>query len=171
MFHPPVRLTGSALCLLVGLASACQVAPARAWNLEQLHTPEGFPKYRAHLKSNLQYVLSDQLGSLRILGGAPERADASGEGEELDDPLGACFENVRALAACTRTESVAGWQAESFGWLAIDCSYPLSREQCVLALGELGPALELEHHLRPLPSSAASPEDVRTRFDELRGAF
>jgi hypothetical protein len=155
-------LLAAVACLVLG---ACQLAPAKVWNLEQVHQEDGRPKRRGRIKSDLGYLLQEGLTSSHF--GGPEYKAQAAKESRIEDPLGTCFENVCALAGCRRDEKVAGLQAASFAWLAVDCTYPLSRERCVLALGELSQALHLERSPAPPSGTPATPEEVGAAFDAL----
>jgi hypothetical protein len=146
-------------------ASGCRSAPVLVWNLEQLHAPDGSPKRRGNLKSELEYVLDDVFTRTNF-GGEQFKAEAEKE-ERIEDPFGSCFENVLALAGCERDEKVAGLQASAFAWLAVDCTYALSRERCVFALGDLAQALDLTKTPPAPAGEPASAEAVKALFDEL----
>jgi hypothetical protein len=149
-------------------ASGCHSAPVAVWNLEQVHEPDGSPKRRGNLKGELEYLLGNVLSSSNF-GGPEYRAQAERE-ERIEDPFGTCFENVVRLVHCRRDEKVAGLQASAFAWLGVDCTYVLSRERCVLALGELSQALDVASAAAPPSGETASPEAVKALFDELVAA-
>ena len=146
-------------------ASGCQLAPTKVWNLEQVHATDGSPKRRGNLKGDLEYLLGNVFAGSNF-GGAEFQAEAQRE-ERIEDPFGTCLENVLALGHCTRDEKVAGLQASAFAWLAVDCTYMLSRERCVLALGDLAQALDLSKAAAPPSGEPTSPEGVKALFDEL----
>ena len=150
---------------LSALAAGCQLAPAKVWNLEQLHAPEGTPKRTGVLHSDFGYLLSNLFRNSHFGG---ERGQAERETPKaIEDPLGECLENVIELGECARDERVAGLQAASFGWLAVDCTYLLSRERCALELGELARDLQLDQAPSWAGGEPASPEAVKVVFDRL----
>jgi len=153
------------LCLAASLASACHLAPAKVWNLQELHTEDGSPKHRGRVKGDLSYLLTQVFKQTNF--GGPEFQAEQAKDERIKDPLGSCLENVIALEQCESDERVAGLQAASFAWLAVDCTYLLSRERCVLALGALAPKLELEKAGAPPAGEPLAPEAVKALFDEL----
>ncbi len=146
-------------------ATGCHLAPVKVWNLEQVHAPDGSPRRRGNLKGDLEYMLSETFRTTNF-GGASFQAEAARE-EHIEDPFATCLENVLGLAHSSRDERVAGLQVAVFAWLGVDCTYMLSRERCVLELGELAQVLDLAS--APLPPSAepVSPEAVKNSFDEL----
>jgi hypothetical protein len=146
-------------------ASGCRVAPAKVWNLEQVHAPDGSPKRRANLRRDWEYLLGELFERTNF--GGPERQAEAEREEKIEDPFGTCFENVLALEDCERDEKVAGLQAAAFAWLAVDCTYVLSRERCVLALGDLAQALDLAGAATPPGGEPATAEAVKALFDEL----
>jgi len=157
------------LLALLGGASACQLAPAHARNLEVLHDDEGRPVRRGNLKGALGYLFTETLRSSNFRGG--EGLEGTEEEEAIDDPLGECLANVLDLAACTRDgveaeEKVLARQVELFVWLAADCTYVLSRERCALELGRL--VVWLDPSRAPVPSGEPASAEVVTRhFEEL----
>src|SRR5262245_17825571 len=160
-----IARSGTWVLLAALLASACRSAPVLVWNLEQLHAPDGTPKRHGNLKGELEFLL-ENIFSRTNFGGPEFQAEAQKE-ERIEDPFGSCFENVLELAACQRDEKVAGLPVSGFAWLGVDCTYVLSRERCVLALGELAQPLDLTK-TPPAPSGEpATPEAVKALFDEL----
>ncbi|HEX6886108.1 MAG TPA: hypothetical protein VF530_22230 [Planctomycetota bacterium] len=155
------HLAGAALALLGG---ACQLAAPRVHNLEQVHQPDGRPKRDAHLLNDLTW-LADRVMRSSNFGGEEFQTQTS-QAKRIKDPLGTCLANVCALARCERDQVVAGLQAATFGWLAVDCTSPLSRERCLLALGELAPLLPAVPPLDP-EAPVATPEEVKEVFDAL----
>ncbi|MSR63236.1 MAG: hypothetical protein EXS08_12410 [Planctomycetes bacterium] len=153
------------LCLAATLVSACHLAPAKVWNLEQLHTEDGSPKHRGRVQGDLTYLLTQTFRRTNF--GGPEFQAEQTKEKRIKDPLGTCLENVVELERCESDERVAGLQAAAFAWLAVDCTYLLSRERCVLALGELAPKLELEKAIVPAAGDAPTSAAVKALFDEL----
>jgi hypothetical protein len=151
------------LAAVLGLASAaCQLAPPRVHNLHELHQPDGRPKREARLLGDIGYLLERGLRASNYAGeGLPVASSAT---KRIEDPLGKCLTNVCALARCARDEKVAGLQAATFAWLAVECTHPLSRERCLLALGELAPLLP---SVPPPVGEPASAEEVKVAFDDL----
>jgi hypothetical protein len=145
--------------------AGCQVAPAKAWNLQQLHQPDGRPQHEGRIVGDVEFVLERALGALRATGGKFESVEPGAE--RIEDPLGACFENVLALAGAEPDEKVVALQVASFAWLGVDCTYVLSRERCFLALGELAGTLHLGPEPPPVPAEPATPEEVQAAFEAL----
>jgi len=159
---------GLALALLAGLAPGCHLAGAKAWNLEQVHEPDGRPKRRGHVQSDTAFLL-DKLFTSSNFGGEGYREEQQQRSEErIDDPLGTCLENVVELAKCRQDEGVVGMQAATYSWLAVDCTYVLSRERCVLELGELGRMLEVADAPPPVePETPLTPEQIKAIIEPL----
>lgn len=88
------------LVALASLASACQLAPAHARNLAELHEPDGRHSRRGELKGPLGYLFTETLRR------ADFRDAAGNEGaereERIDDPPVECLANLLDLAACVR---------------------------------------------------------------------
>jgi hypothetical protein len=147
------------------VAPGCQLAEVKVWNLEQLHEPDGAPRRRANVKGDLEYLISDTLARTNF-GGPDFRAESEKE-ERIEDPFGTCLENVLGLGRCARDEKTAGLQAAAFAWLAVDCTYVLSRERCAIELGELARDLRLAEAPAPPEGEPATPEAVKVAFDEL----
>jgi len=147
--------------------SGCNLAPVKVWNLEQLHAPDGSPRRKADIKGDLEYMVFEVARETNF--GGPEFQAETGKEERIQDPFATCFENVLQLGRCSRDEKVAALQATAFAWLAVDCTYVLSRERCVLELGELAQALDLAAAPPAPGGEPLSPEAVKTAFDELVG--
>jgi hypothetical protein len=151
--------------LLAALCGACQLAQAKMWNLEQVHESDGSPKRRGDLRGDLEYVLTD-LFERSNFGGADFETEQVDD-ERIDDPLGECLENLIGLGECERDERVVALQVSAFAWLAVDCTYVLSRERALIELGALVPALELQERAAVPNGEPATPEVVRERFEAL----
>ena len=162
------RVRASVAAGLLVLVGGCTLAPARVWNLDQLHEPDGTPRGRARLMNDLEYVLT-RLFEKTHYGGAAFR-EQQAEGKRIKNPLGECFDNVVGLADAKRDEQVAGLQAWAYGWLAVDCTYVLSRERCAFELGGLARDLRVPASAPPPEGEAVTPEGVKTALDELLAA-
>lgn len=125
---------GAPVALVLALSS-CHLASARAYNLEQLHDPDGTARRVANLHGDLEHLLISGFERSNF-GGEDFRRDL-GKETRVADPHGKCLANVLALADCRRDERVAVTQAVTFAWLARDCTYVLSRERCVLEIGNV----------------------------------
>jgi hypothetical protein len=137
-FRPPLH--GAAAALLVGLLSGCQSTAVNAWNLKEVHDPDGTPKRVGAVHGALQHRLVEFLRVSAF--GSPEFLDP--EPEPIEDPLGVCYDNVTELVFAKQEDPVVyGRTAELLCWLGVDCTYVLSRERMGLALGELGPILDV----------------------------
>ena len=147
------------------LLAACQLAPPRVHNLEEVHRPDGGPKRDARLLGDITWLLERGLRSTNF-GGQSTPINPS-QTKRIKDPLGKCLENVCALARCERDEKVAGLQAATFAWLGVECTYPLSRERCLLALGELAPLLPPDPAPADPAAPIATPEEVKAAFEKL----
>lgn len=147
------------------VVAGCQLAPVKVWNLEQVHAPDGSPSRRGDLKGDMEFML-DELFTFANFGGT-NKQDPVAQEKSIDDPFATCLENVVELGNCRRDEKTAGLQAATFAWLAVECTYVLSRERCVLELGELAQAIELADVPAPPAGEPASPEVVKTSFEEL----
>ena len=159
----PKASTGVLLALLALPGSGCRVAAARVWNLREVHEPSGKPRRRARTRSDAAYVLQRTLRTLSI----GDEQDNEAEERPIRDPFGTCFENVRALADCNLDKDMtAGLMAEAFAWLAVDCTYVLSRERAARTLGPLAVRLEVEKALPP-PEEPAGPEELRRAYETL----
>ena len=161
----PGRAALASVSLALALG-ACQLAPPRVHNLTEVHQPDGRPKRDARLLSDIGYLLDRGLRSTNYGGETPLVA---GEAKRIKDPLGKCLENVCALARCERDEKVAGLQAATFAWLAVECTNPLSRERCLLSLGELAPLLPEDDS--PPARAAGEPGTPVATADEVKEAF
>lgn len=157
-----------AVWLALVLAGSCTLAPAKVWNLEQLHEPDGTPRRRGQLMGELEFVLQN-ISRDTNFGGAEFQAERA-EGQRIDDPFGECFANVLALARSQRDERVAALQVSAFAWLAVDCTYVLSRERCALELGDLARDLGVAEAGAPPAGEPASPTSVREGFEALLAA-
>lgn len=145
--------------------TGCNLAPVKVWNLEQVHAPDGSPRRKADLKGDLDYMLTEFFRQTNF-GGEEFRAESSEE-ERVEDPFATCFENVLELGRCARDEKVAALQAGAFAWLGVDCTYVLSRERCVLGLGELAGVLDLAKAPPAPGGEPLGPEAVKIAFDQL----
>ncbi len=158
----------SSLCYLglVGvlvLGSGCKVAEARMWNLREVHEPNGRPRRKAKTQSDAAYLMERTLRTLEL--GANESAKA--EEKPLADPLGTCFSNLVALSECDATKDMsAALMAEGFAWLAIDCTYALSRDRAARAMGPLAARLKVDKALPP-PAEPAATDDITTAYQTL----
>jgi hypothetical protein len=142
---------------LLALAS-CQLASARIHNLEELHDSSGSPQRLADLHGDLEHLLLAGFEHTNF--GGEDFRQGLREKKRVADPYGACLENVLALASVRRDERVAMAQAMTFAWLAVDCTYVLSRERCVLELGEVLADIGLGGTPVEVPAEPASPEQV-----------
>lgn len=155
--------------LVAPLAASCQLAPAHAYNLGELHEADGRHARRGELKSPLGYVFSETLRRADFRDAAGEGAADIEREERIDDPPGECLENLLDLAACVRDgvqadEKTVALLAENFAWLVGDCPYQLSRERCAEELGRLTAWLAARE---PAAGTPASPEAVQEAFTEL----
>jgi len=129
------------------------VPEAKAWNLDQVHDPDGSPSRFGALMGDVEFRFRQVLGSLSFEGaGIPGFGGelAGREGATIDDPLSVCLENVVELEGLdSERRATVGLQAELFSWLAVDCTYVLSRERCVLGLGRLARRVEARVPLHP----------------------
>jgi len=155
--------------LLAPLAAACQLAPAHAHNLAELHEPDGRHARRGELQSPLGYLFKETLRRADFRDAAGAEAAADEREERIDDPPGECLENLLDLARCVRDgvqadEKTVAILAENFAWLVADCPYPLSRERCAAELGRLTVWLAAR---APAPGTPATPEAVQAAFTEL----
>ena len=148
---------------LVALASGCHVPGARIWNLREVHKPNGRPRREARTQSDVAYSLQQLVSSLQL--GANPALES--KPKTIRDPLGKCFENVVALSKSSLKEDMTvGLQAEGFAWLAVDCTYALSRERAARALGPLAARLGVKAAL-PAPEAPSSPEDIASAYETL----
>ena len=162
---------GAALAVALAVSAVsiggagCRVADARVANLREVHHPDGRPKRVGVVRNDLQYLLGTALGRLNV------RAEQLrvGKEKEIEDPLGVCFQNVLGLADCDRDETrVLLLQAEMFGWLAVQDTYALTRERCLLELADVGRRLGVREPapLRPVDGAEgelpppAGPEEI-----------
>jgi hypothetical protein len=152
--------------LLVGLlgAAGCRVAEAKVWNLEQVHEPDGTPKRVGRLRSDWSFLLYSALEATNY-GGEDFRNQ---QDRKIDDPLGECLENVVELADCPDDLEVVALKAAAYAWLAVDCTYALSRERSALELGPVARKIGLDHPVQvPADSAPAGPEQVGVAFTDL----
>lgn len=147
------------------LAAACTLAPAKIWNLEQLHESDGTPRRRGNLHGDFEYLLTQAFRKTNF--GGPEFQARQRDEKRIKDPLGKCFDNVLALSEARRDERVAGLQAWAFAWLAVDCTYVLSRERCALELGSLARDLSVPAAAPPPEGEPSTPEALKPHFDRL----
>jgi len=154
---------GGLVCLLLLSGSSCRVAAARVWNLREVHEPSGRPRREARTQSDAAYILQRALRSLSL----DDEEDDQGELRPIRDPLGTCFSNVIALAECDlEKDRNAGLMAEAFAWLAVDCTYALSRERAARALGPLAVRLEVDKAQAP-PENPAGPAELTRAYETL----
>jgi hypothetical protein len=158
---------GALLALLCAL-TGCRVAEARIWNLRQVHNLDGTPRRQGRTQSDLDYLLQRSLSSIEFSQTSFSQTSFSEtKPSTIHDPLGTCFKNVIALAKCNPDkDSVAALQAEGLGWLAVDCTYALSREEAARALGPLALRLEVLKAAEP-DGEPSGPEEIKSAFDTL----
>lgn len=157
-------LGGGPLALVLALSS-CHLASARAYNLEQLHDPDGGARRVANLHGDLEHLLVGTFERTNF--GGEEFRESLGKETRVADPYGKCLSNVLALASCKRDERVAVTQAISFAWLARDCTYVLSRERCVLEIGNVLADLGKGDAPIVVPAEPATPETVGPAIQAL----
>jgi len=165
--HPrSLRAVLVALLCLVG-ASGCRLTEVSAYNLREVHDADGTPRRRGKVRGYLGYSI-DQVLALTQLG-QPTFLENPGD-EEIDDPLGVCFENLSNLLdedlGDDHTRAVA---IEMVTWLSGDCTYSLSRERCAEALRALGREIGCTGPAAPLAEGqvAASAEVVAAALETL----
>ncbi|HED66847.1 MAG TPA: HEAT repeat domain-containing protein [Planctomycetes bacterium] len=135
MAMPTRRSLVSLFLAGAALVAGCRTAELNAYNLKEVHHPDGRTKRRGAVHSAWQHVLSQ---AFRFsIEGAPKFAFGDEE-RRIDDPLGVCFENLRQLLHDYRGENALGIEVEMVSWLGGDCEYRLSREACALSLAKLG---------------------------------
>lgn len=153
-----------ALTLVSGLAGGCHYAPARVWNLREVHQPSGRPDRVARTRSDVAYLLQVAFEQLDI----GQNLALEGEERRLDDPLGVCLENLLALERTDAGDPVdQPFQAEGFAWLAVDCTYGLSREAAVRGLRPLAAELGVTEPVTVDPEAAATPAEIDAAFEDL----
>ncbi len=164
--------TRSSATLLLGLALAacagCRVAQAKVWNLQQVHDPDGSPRRTGRVHSDVGFLFSRFLE----ISSFQSQNIAALKDKEIEDPLGECLENLTELDDCNEEDlQVQGWMAECYAWLAIDCTYVLSRERCALELANLARVLEVEAPIVRAPDvRTATSEEVGAAYDALVAA-
>ena len=150
------------------LVSSCRVADAKVWNLQQVHEPDGTPRRVGRVQSDFGFLLQ----KFFELTNFSSQEMAKAKEKEIEDPLGECLENLLELEGCDqRKPKVQAAMVETYAWLAVDCTYVLSRERCTIELGDLARALEVEK-AEALPSDAvpATPEQIGEVYDDLVSA-
>ncbi len=152
--------------LLAGFGAAgCTLAPAKVWNLEQLHETDGPPRRRGNLHGDFEFLLTQAFRKTNF--GGPEFQQRQAEEKRIKNPLAKCLENVLALSHARRDERVAGLQAATYAWLVVDCTYVLSRERCALELGGLARDLGVAAAPAPPEGEPTTPEAVKSCLDLL----
>lgn len=129
---------------------ACASPETSAWNLRQVHDPDGSASYTGNLRTDLEAQVMG-LGGGTSIGGQrlPSIAAVFGieptesEPEAIDDPYEVALESCLELASFDpeKDPEVRALQVETFGWLAGDSAFPLVRERSALELGRLGRTL------------------------------
>lgn len=125
-----------ALAAVTLLSSACVHFPSpKVWNLREVHYPDGRAKYVGDLRVDFEHLLLQSFDQTAL--GSPEFLGT--EQKAIKDPFKACLKNVNGLSKCNRENpKTRARMVEMFAWLTGDCTYALSRERCVLELGDLG---------------------------------
>lgn len=160
-----------ALGLVLALVPGCRVArsldlvsipEAKAWNLEQLHTPQTEHRYSADLQGDVTFVMRRLFSGI----GPGEGLDARrGEPKPVRDPNRRCHENLLELATFTGADPlVSSLQVEWAARLAVQDPWVLSREAATLLLGRAGARLGLEW---PPPAPSPEPPVGPERLGEL----
>lgn len=157
------------LALATPLLGACQLAPAHAHNLAELHEPDGRHARRGDLKGPLGYLFTETLRRADFRDAAGGEAVEGEREDRIEDPPGECLANLLDLAACVRDgeqadEKTVSILAENFAWLVGDCPYVLSRERCASELARLPTWLAVR---APVAGEPTSPEAVQAAFAEL----
>ena len=135
------------------------------WNLREVHQPNGRPDWLASTRNDVAYLLERAFEEINL----GENKVFDPKEKKLEDPLGVCLENLVALEKTDLKElEVQALQAEGFSWLAVDCTYDLSREVAARALGPLAVALGVAGPLKIEGEEGAStPEEIRAAYDQL----
>jgi len=163
-FRPARALSGLLLGLLglAALCSGCHSVDARIHNLGELHTEEGKVSYKAALMGEGEYLMRRAF-SVSAPFGVEFELDEKEE-ELIEDPAGACLEELLALERyAPKNARFLALRTEMYAWLAVGDPYVLARERCVLELGKLGVALGLEDTLQ------APPESEQPTIEEVSG--
>lgn len=153
------------LCLGASSAAGCRIADAKVANLREVHHPDGRPKRIGVIRNDFQFVLGLVMQELNV----NARQFSVGKQKEIEDPLGVCFSNVIELSRCDRDDlRVLLLQAEFFGWLAAQDTYALTRERCVIELGDVGRRLGVKEPAAfASTSTPAGPAEVAGALTEL----
>ena len=166
------------LCLALGAAASCATPETSAWNLRQVHDPDGSASYTGNLRTDLEARLLGS-GELGTIGGQrlPSVAEIFGiEGSVdqteagIDDPYQVALENVVELASFDPESDpeVRALQVETFGWLSADSAFPLVRERATLELGRLGRIVELtEPRALSADATPVGPEELKTLLGDV----
>ena len=162
-------LGGLAIALAALAGGGCKIADANVANLRELHDPDGSPRRVGIVQSDVTFMIRRFFAQARL--GSPRAFQA--KPDRIDDPLGECLEQVLELADCDPDDPrIRGLQVELFGWLAVDCTYTLSRERCTKELGRLGRELGVTEPAEPDPERPrATPDDVARALEELLPAL
>ncbi len=128
-----VLLAAGTGCRVVRALDVVSIPEAKAYNLEQLHSPETEHRYSAALTGDIAFLLTRLVTGLGPGKGfeAPRR-----DPQSLRDPHRRCLDNLlELLEAPGGDPALAALQVEWAARLAVQDPYLLSREAAVLHLG------------------------------------
>jgi hypothetical protein len=158
--------TGAAALLLAGLGSGCSILGAKLHNLDQLHASSGRHNRSGDLVGDVTWVMRHGVGGL-FQGLGAEALDRPSR--RIESPLEECLENLNELSGFDSGDSrTAAYQVIWFSRLAVEDPWRLSRERCVIELGNAGRRLRLaDRPLQPPPAEPAGPEPVRAALQPV----
>ena len=168
----PARSFVSKFGLLVLLAlPACNSIDAKVYNLDQLHHDDGRISYSAALMSDGEFLLRRAFSASAPLGKSFEFPDR--DEEFVSDPSGACLELLLDLESFSSRDLYnLALLTEIYAWLAVGDPYILSRERCVLALGQIGRSLGVARPLSaPAEEEQPTAEELGDKLADLIAAF
>lgn len=168
----PLVRNSLSLLLLAVCASGCraldfvEIPEAKDWNLRELHDAEGKHALRAATLSDTEYFLRFGIGNL--FGNSRTRIQDK-KTERVKKAPDRVLDNVLALSKFSAEDPrIATMQAKWLIWLAVVDPWSLTRERCVLGLGQLANQLSLDATPgRPPEDAIATPEEVEVALAQL----
>ena len=153
---------------LVGCRSLdfVEIPEAKDWNLRELHDADGNHTLQAATLSDTEYFLRFGIGNL--LGNSKDRIQEK-KTKRVTKAPDRVLDNVLALSKFSAEDPrIATMQAKWLTWLAVADPWALTRERCVLGLGQLANQLSLDATPgRPPEEAISTPEEVEVALAQL----
>ena len=155
----------AAAALVLPALAGCRVLPAKVHNLEALHGEDARHRYSAALMSDWEFAL--RRGIAGLMPNARSQVEAK-QPKRVGDPTEVCLGNLVGLAHFAPGDlRASAAQVEWFARLARHDPWHLSRERCVLELGQAGARLALEWPPPERAEPAPSTEQVAAAVRDL----